>query len=326
MMVGEQTAIGELWAWWLDEIEDRTDGELTFDRFWDATLLKSSETMQGLNDGRADIGQVLPTVYAGQFPLTSVGELPFETSNAAAIAQTLGTMGRDEGSALAKEWAGHSLIPLAWSVGASSALATNEPIEKASDLKGMRLRANDRGSRVLESIGVNLINIELAEIYGSMERGLVDGIYGIPFSFSGPLKYPEVADYFTDLGLGVSTVNGLAINQDTWSTLTEEQQQVITEVSAGVPAKIAEIEQRWEEDSCAAVKEAGDSVFVLPEEESAKIEAAGKEKVFDAWEQEVEGGGNDAQGFYDEYRTALEVAVADHPTFQTGVQRCAEAG
>ena len=326
MMVGEQTPIGELWAWWLDEIEEGTDGELAFDRFWDATLLKSTETMEGLNDGRADIGQVLPTVYAGQFPLTSVGELPFETSNAAAIAQALGTLGRDEDSALAEEWAGHSLVPLAWSVGASSALATNEPIETVEDLDGLRLRANDRGSRVLEPSGANLINIELAEIYGSMDRGLVDGIYGIPFSFSGPLKYPEVADHFTDLGIGISTVNGLAINEETWASLTPEQQEVITEVSSQVPGKIAEIEQRWDESSCEAVREAGDSVHVLSAEESAEIEQAGKADVLESWQSEVEDAGGDPDQFYAQYREELEAAEADHPTFQTGVQRCVDAG
>lgn len=326
MMVGEATPIGELWAWWLDEIEQRTDGELEFDRYWDATLLKSPDTVQGLQDGRADIGQVLPTVYAGQFPLSSVGELPFETSNSAAISEALGEMGRDESTDLAKEWAGKSLVPLAWSVGASSALSTNKPITKASDLKGMRLRANDRGSRVMEPTGANLINIELAEIYGSMDRGLVDGIYGIPFSFIGPLKYPEVASHFTDLGIGISTVNGLAMNQKTWADLTDEQRKIIVEVSEGVPDKIAEIEQVWEERSCDAVKEAGGKVSVLPAEESAKIADGGKEGVFSAWKKEASKSGNDADAYYAEYRTALEQAEKAHPTFQTGVQRCAEAG
>lgn len=323
MMVGEQTPIGELWAWWLDEIEAGTDGELAFDRFWDATLLKSTETMEGLNDGRADIGQVLPTVYAGQFPLTSVGELPFETSNAAAIAQTLGALGRDEGSPLAEEWAGHSLVPLAWSVGASSALATNEPIETVEDLEGLRLRANDRGSRVLEASGANLINIELAEIYGSMDRGLVDGIYGIPFSFTGPLKYPEVADHFTDLGIGVSTVNALSMGETTWDSLTDEQRDVVLEVNAEIPAKIAEVEQTWNESSCDEVKADDDTAFVLPQAESDKIAEAGKDAVDQEWRDQVSDAGQDPEEFYSSYRTALDAAESDNPGIETGVAVCA---
>ena len=185
---------------------------------------------------------------------------------------------------------------------------------------------DDRGSKVLAAVGANLINIELAEIYGSMDRGLVDGIYGIPFSFSGPLKYPEVADHFTDLGIGISTVNGLAINEETWASLTPEQQEVITEVSSQVPGKIAEIEQRWDESSCEAVREAGDSVHVLSAEESAEIEQAGKADVLESWQREVEDAGGDPDQFYAQYREELEAAEADHPTFQTGVQRCVDAG
>lgn len=325
-MAGEQTPIGEVWTWWLDEVEERTDGALTFDRYWDATLLGSTETLEGINDGRADVGQVLPTVYAGRFPLSSVGELPFESSNAAAVSQALGELGREEGSALAEEWGDHGLVPLAWSIGASSALATNTPITTAEDLDGLRLRANDRGSKVLTSAGADLINIELAEIYGSMERGLVDGIYGIPFSFAGPLKYPEVADHFTDLGIGVSTVNALTMSLDTWDSLTPEQQEVIHEINAEIPGKIAEVEQEWDQTSCEAVREDGDEAFVLPQAESDKIREAGKEAVDTEWRDQVTAAGADPESFYAEYRSALEAAEEDHPTFQTGVARCAEDG
>lgn len=324
-MAGEKTPIGEVWTWYLDEIEERTDGSLTFDRFWDGTLLAATETLEGLNDGRADIGQVLPTVYAGKFPLTGVGELPFESSNAAAVSQALGQLGSDEGSPLAEEWGDRGLVPLAWSIGASSALATQDPIRTADDLKGKRLRANDRGSKALQAFGANLINIELAEVYGSMERGLVDGIYGIPFSFIGPLKYQEVANNFTDLGIGVSTVNALSMSNDTWESLTDEQREVIAEVNAEVPAKIAEIEQVWEESSCDAVRDADAQVFVLPADESAKIKAEGKAGVDAEWSRQVDEAGTDADAFYADYRTALEAAETEHPTYQTGVTRCAEA-
>ena len=322
-MAGEATPIGEVWTWWMDEVEDRSGGTLTFDRFWDATLLGATETVEGLADGRADVGQVLPTVYAGKFPMSSVGELPFESSNPAAVSQALGELGRENGSPLAAEWSDKGLVPLAWSIGSSSALATNEPIDTAADLDGMRLRANDRGSKVLAAVGANLINIELAEIYGSMDRGLVDGIYGIPFSFSGPLKYPEVADYFTDLGIGVSTVNALSMSEETWDSLTEEQREVVLEVNAEVPAKIAEVEQTWNESSCDAVKADGDTAFVLPQAESDKIADAGKEEVDQEWRDQVTDAGADPEAFYSDYRAALDAAEADNPGIETGVAICA---
>ena len=322
-MAGEATPIGEVWTWWMDEVEDRSGGTLTFDRFWDATLLGATETVEGLADGRADVGQVLPTVYAGKFPLSSVGELPFESSNPAAVSQALGELGREDGSPLAAEWSDKGLVPLAWSIGSSSALATNEPIDTAADLDGMRLRANDRGSKVLAAVGANLINIELAEIYGSMDRGLVDGIYGIPFSFSGPLKYPEVGEVVGDLGIGVSTVNALSMSEETWDSLTEEQREVVLEVNAEVPAKIAEVEQTWNESSCDAVKADGDTAVVLPQAESDKIADAGKEEVDQEWRDQVTDAGADPEAFYSDYRAALDAAEADNPGIETGVAICA---
>ena len=176
---------------------------------------------------------------------------------------------------------------------------------------------------MLEPSGADLINIELAEIYGSMDRGLVDGIYGIPFSFSGPLKYPEVADYFTDLGIGVSTVNALSMSEETWDSLTEEQREVVLEVNAEVPAKIAEVEQTWNESSCDAVKADGDTAFVLPQAESDKIADAGKEEVDQEWRDQVTDAGADPEAFYSDYRAALDAAEADNPGIETGVAICA---
>lgn len=321
-MAGENTSIGQLWTWWLDEVEKRSDGSITFERFWDATLLKSTDTIEGLRDGRADVAQVLPTVYAGRFPLSSVGELPFTSSNAPAVADALRELSSSD-TPLREEWTSQGVVPLAWSVGASSALATEEPIRTAADLKGKRIRANDRGGKVLGAVGANLINIELADIYGSMERGLIDGIYGIPFSFAGPLKYPEVADHFTDLGIGVSTVNGLAMSQQTWDRLSPEQQRVIEEVNAEAPAKVGEFEAQFDQASCEAVKEADDELFVLPEAESGKIERAGKDAVVDEWKEAVEKAGAAPDEFYESYLSKVAAAEKTYSDFQTGVQRCA---
>ncbi|MDO9407694.1 TRAP transporter substrate-binding protein DctP [Patulibacter sp.] len=323
-MAGEQTSIGQLWTWWLDEVEKRSAGSLKFDRYWDATLLKATETIEGLKDGRADVSQVLPTVYAGRFPLTSVGELPFESSNAPAVSEALATFGADEAHPVRKEWEQQGLVPLSFSIGASSALSTKDPVRSAADLRGKRIRANDRGSRVMQSAGANLVNIELAEIYGSVERGLVNGVYGIPFSFVGPLKFPEVAKHFTDLGIGVSTVNSLAISKKRWDGLTPEQQKVIQEVNAETPKKIAEIEAQFDDVSCKAVKAAGGELTVLPDAEVQKISAAGKAGVDAAWKKDVKG--TDADAFYTEYKAKVAAAEKKYSDYQTGVKRCAASG
>ncbi len=317
-MAGENTPIGQLWTWWMDEIEDRSRGSIRFDRFWDGTLLGSTETIEGLGDGRADVAQVLPSVYPGRFPLTSAGELPFMSSNAPAVARAFTNL--SEEGPLRDEWTRQKLVPLAFSIGASSAMGTKFPVRAAEDLRGKRLRATDRGSKVLQSVGANLINIELAEIYGSMERGLVDGFYGIPFSFVGPLKFGEVSRQFTDTGIGVSTVNGLAMSESGWGKLSEEQQAIVQEVSAEAPAKVAEFDGQFEDETCRTLRAEGVELFVLPEGEVEKLRTGGQQRVIDEWKKE---GGSGAEAFFDTYSAELERGAEEFGDYQTGVARCA---
>lgn len=323
-MAGERTPIGQLWTWWMDEIEDRSRGSIEFDRFWDATLLPSTETVDGLADGRADVAQVLPSVYPGRFPLTQAGELPFMSSNAPAVARAFTTLAQD--GPLREEWTSQKLVPLSFSVGASSAMGTKFPVRTVEDLKGKRLRATDRGSKVLQDVGANLINIELAEIYGSMERGLVDGFYGIPFSFIGPLKFGEVSRQFTDLGIGVSTLNTLAMSEEGWNKLSDEQRAIVEEVSAEAPAKVAEFERQFEDETCRQLRAEGIDVFVLPEAESERLREGGQQKVIDEWAGEAEGRGASGEEFLEAYRAELERGEQEFAGYQTGVARCAGAG
>lgn len=322
-MAGENTPIGQLWTWWMDEVEDRSRGSIRFDRFWDGTLLGATETIEGLNDGRADVAQVLPSVYPGRYPLTQAGELPFMSSNAPAVARAFTELSRD--GPLREEWTRDRLVPLSFSIGASSAMGTKFPVRRAADVKGKRLRATDRGSKVLQGPGANLINIELAEIYGSMERGLVDGFYGIPFSFIGPMKFGEVSRQFTDMGIGVSTVNSLAMGENGWNKLSDEQRRVIEEVSAEAPAKVAEFERQFEDETCRLLREEGAELFVLPEDEAERLRADGQERIIAEWSGEAEGRGNDAEAFLETYRAEIARGEREFDGYQTGVARCAGA-
>lgn len=321
-MAGERTPIGQLWTWWMDEIEDRSRGSVSFDRFWDGTLLGATETIEGLGDGRADVSQVLPSVYPGRFPLTQAGELPYVSSNAPAVARAFTELSRE--GPLRDEWTRDRLVPLSFSVGASSAMGTKFPVRTADDLNGKRLRATDRGSKVLQGVGANLINIELAEIYGSMERGLVDGFYGIPFSFIGPMRFGEVSRQFTDTGIGVSTLNTLAMSENGWNRLSDEQRAIVEEVSAEAPAKVAEFERQFEDATCRELREQGVDVFVLPEADSERLRA-GQQRVVDEWKGEAEERGNDADAFLETYRAEIARGEREFDGYQTGVARCAGA-
>lgn len=320
---GEQTPIGQVWAWWMDEVEKRSNGSIKFDRFWDGTLVKGTDMIESLNDGRVDVTQVMPTLFTQQFPVTAVGELPFETSNSPALSETMREVSNAEGP-LREEWTAQGLVPLGWAIGSSSALTTKDPVQTVADLKGKRIRGNDRQSRVMKAAGANVINMELAEVYGSLQRGLINGVYGVPFGFIGPLKYAEVANNFTDTGMGAASVNALAVSEKLWGELSDEQKKVIEEVNLEVPAKVGEMDEKFDAISCDVVKEEDGKLFVFNDAEVAKLKAAGYQQVLDEWKKNLTDKDVDADTFHTDYQAKLKAAEAKFPDYRTGVASCAE--
>ncbi|MBF6618936.1 MAG: TRAP transporter substrate-binding protein DctP, partial [Patulibacter sp.] len=270
-----------------------------------------------------DVTQVMPTLFTQQFPVTAVGELPFETSNSPALSETMREVSSAEGP-LREEWTAQGLVPLGWAIGSSSALTTKDPIATVADLKGKRIRGNDRQSRVLKAAGANVINMELAEVYGSLQRGLINGVYGVPFGFIGPLKYAEVAKNFTDTGMGAASVNALAVSEKLWGELSDEQKKVIEEVNLEVPAKVGEMDAKFDAESCEVVKQEDGKLFVFSDAEIAKLKAAGYQQVLDEWKKNIADKGVDADTFHTDYQAKLQAAEGKFPDYRTGVASCAE--
>lgn len=322
---GEATSFGRLWSWWMDEVEHRSGGSITFDRFWDASLLKGPEMVDGLRDRRVDVAQVVPPMYPGKFPLASVTELPFVSDNVPAGAQAILELSRRD-PAMREEWDGQGLVPLAWNIASPGALGTTEPVRTAEDLRGRSIRGNDRSSQVLQMAGANMINIDLNDIYTGTERGLLSGFFGIPFAFVGPLKFPEVAKYYTNIGMGITTANALSMSREGWAELTPEQQRIMVDVSTEVPARLAGFEAAVDTTTCKAVRAAGASVSELPTAEVEELRAAGEERVRSAWIAEAGRRGEDGAAFYRSWVDGVHAAEADFPDFTLGMTRCMAGG
>lgn len=320
---GERTSFGQLWTWWMDEVETRSGGQVRFERFWDGSLLDATQTLDGIKDGRIDLGQVSTAYYPGAFPLSSVTEVPFVTSNVPAVS-TVFTRLEESNEALKQEWTSQGVEPVAWHATAPSPLGSQAPISGVADLRGKRIRAVDAGSRALDQAGANLINIEVSEIYSGMERSLVDAYYGVPFSFIEPLKLTEVTTHITDLGLGVASLNVLSMSAQSWEELPEDVKAVMAEVSSEVPTQVVAFESMAEDVTCEAVGAAGITLAELPEPEVAQLREAGQEPLLEAWRGQASGAGASPEEFFQQYTQALE-EVEPEFDYETGLRRCMNA-
>ncbi len=107
-----------------------------------------------------------------------------------------------------------------------SGIRSVKPINSIADMQKMKIRLGGvMAGRAAKKLGINITTVPAAELYESLQRGVIDG-----GEFSGPkaddsLKLQEVAKYWCAPAWYQSAgVNGVMVNMDAWNSLPEEYQ------------------------------------------------------------------------------------------------------
>jgi len=153
-------------------------------------------------------------------------------------------------------------------------LATTFPIKTFEDLKGHKLRARGAPELILEtkSWGAIPIPLPLAEVYTSLQQGLVEGTQN-SIDLIEMFKFYEVAKYITETSHQAST-GAIVINKKWLDSLPPDLRPAVRDggqASGGLAAlKIVSglEDQAWDTMKKKAI------YFKLPEAERAKMKAA----------------------------------------------------
>ena len=107
-----------------------------------------------------------------------------------------------------------------------SGIRSVKPITSIADMQKMKIRLGGMmAGKAAQKLGINITAVPAAELYESLQRGVIDG-----GEFSGPkaddsLKLQEVAKYWCAPAWYQSAgVNGVMVNMDAWNSLPEEYQ------------------------------------------------------------------------------------------------------
>ena len=155
-------------------------------------------------------------------------------------------------------------------------LATTFPIKTFEDLKGHKLRARGAPELILEtkSWGAIPIPLPLAEVYTSLQQGLVEGTQN-SIDLIEMFKFYEVAKYITETSHQAST-GAIVINKKWLDSLPPDLRAAVRDggqASGGLAAlKIVSglEDQAWDTMKKKAI------YFKLPEAERAKMKEATK--------------------------------------------------
>ncbi|TNE38859.1 MAG: hypothetical protein EP348_04415 [Alphaproteobacteria bacterium] len=310
--------------WFMDEVEKRSKGEITFERYFSGSLLKAADLFPGLARGAADIVAGVPSAYnRNDYPLSNV-TLPFITEKADAVTKAFGEL-YDTDADLRKEYEGRNAKLLYTRGYAENSIWSRVPITKAADYNGLKIRAVLAISDAVTALGATTVSVPFPEAVEGMGRGVVDAMTSAPFDSAIKSGLPEIAKYGSDGGrMGVYAANMLAMNLDRWKSLSPADQKLISDVSAEAAARFdqlhAEEVRKAAMKLCQIVSKGKIKINLFSDEAAAKVREIAFKPIKEAWIKWASKAANvDAGKVLDTY-TSLIRKYEGESTYKTGFQ------
>ncbi|MBW1999878.1 MAG: TRAP transporter substrate-binding protein [Deltaproteobacteria bacterium] len=186
-----QTAHTKIFAEFIRDLEERTEGRIRVKYFKGGSLLKGTTMYKGIESGLADIGFSHIYYTPGRMPVTELAGLPIGSPSAWVNCHVLNDF---YFKFRPKEW---DKVKVLWLSGTTTAvITTKKPVRKMGDLKGMTIRAPGIVGAVVKALGGTPAPTPMLETYDGIAKGVLDGVYG-NYEILKAMRIAEVANYST---------------------------------------------------------------------------------------------------------------------------------
>jgi len=280
------------------KIEEATGGKVKVEEYYGGALGTAADHYDIVRDGVADIVFSLQYYTAGVFPLTTIMELP-----------DLGFATGETGSRIF--WALYNKFPEfqqeysdvkvlgLWTTDACQVFKRGEPIRTLEDFKGLKIRAlGPPNAQQIELLGATPVSMVAPEMYTSLEKGVIDGMFFAPGS-GASFRFHEVTDSISIVNTNATTFF-LLMNMDTWNALPKDIQTAIDNVTG---EEVALMGGRGfdlaREAAFKTFEEAGLEFYEVPYAEFARWKAV-SEPIYDSWVADMGAKGLPGQAVLDE--------------------------
>lgn len=141
--------------------------------------------------------------------------------------------------------------------GARSFYSRNAKITSVGDVKGLKIRVQESQVTIdtMKALGVSPTPMDYGEVYSSLQSGLLDGAENNPPSYFSASHYEVAPNYTLDEHTRVAEI--LVMNQNVWSGLSSEEQELMQQAAAdAVPFQ----REKWDaqvEESMKKLREEG---------------------------------------------------------------------
>ena len=207
------------------KVKERSQGGIEVQVFPNNQLGNDSSMIAGVRGGTIDIEMSGNPYFTGIEPKLNVLDLPYLFDNMTHVAKVLdGSVGRS----LLNELETRQMKGLAfWEIGFRSLANSRRPVNKAEDIKGLKLRTtpNQAHIKAFQLLGAAPQPMPFAEVYSALETKAIDG-HENPPSVMLSTKMFEVQKYLS-LTKHAYTASIVVMNKARFDSLKPEYQQII---------------------------------------------------------------------------------------------------
>ena len=211
------------------EVEKRTGGDITFDLYVGGALLPIATALEGLQNGVADVGNVVSAYVPTHLPRNNVvADIAFTLDDHMAAAYAATEMNITN-AALQEEWAKYDVV---FGGGFSTPIyyfLCTSPIRNAADVEGKKVRTAS-GSHVafIKSLKGEPVSVPFTDVLTGLERGSLDCATSSAENLGTAFQLWDVVKSVTLLPMGTHISGGAWIyNKNTWNRLSDEQRSAL---------------------------------------------------------------------------------------------------
>jgi len=230
------------------------------------TVAGLTDILKAIEEGLVEFGFMMTGALAGQLPYHNFSTiLPF-TTNDPMVAMKAAYQLYDEFPVLKNTFSDKFNQNLLAIHGlADYGLYSSFPIAKVGDLASKKIGGSGRNLLWLQNTGAVPITSNLSDGYTSLQTKLIDAQF-CAASWGINYKFPEVAKYYTDAGLGCSPIILFTVNNDTWEGIPEEVRKIIKEVADEYAVKSTEMSRDKLKESMDSIVKQGGTIVAMTNE------------------------------------------------------------
>jgi TRAP-type C4-dicarboxylate transport system substrate-binding protein len=265
------------------EVEQKSNGRLVISTHYAGDLVPQDDTLKAAGQGMIQMAQACGVFWSGVEPILGLEfGLPFGFKGSLEKVEEL--VAKTGLYAMWEQAYARQNVQLLGihTYGPYPAIASNKPIRKYEDFKGVKVRALLEVADLLKEIGAAPGYVPGGEIYMALKLGTfdaatysVDAIRG--FKWHEVMKY-YVLPYWCDWYFG-----DVVVNKDAWNKLPDDLKQILKEAMANFGKANKEVYEKEVKAVVEKSKELGYEVITLPDADVAKIRQTAIEKIWPAY-------------------------------------------